>query len=66
MEYENGIPKKVKSIVISTQHSPKVDQKKVKEIVRPYLEKSIPKNLLRIKRRRILCKSNGSIYNWGT
>ena len=46
MEYENGKPVKVKSIVISTQHSPKVDQKKVKEIVRPYLEKSIPKKLL--------------------
>ena len=47
MEYENGKPIKVKSIVISTQHSPKVDQKKVKEIVRPYLEKSIPKKLLK-------------------
>ena len=47
MEYENGKPVKVKSIVISTQHSPDVDQKKVKEIVRPYLEKSIPKKLLK-------------------
>ena len=47
MEYENGIQVKVKSIVISTQHSPEVDQKKVKEIVRPYLEKSIPKKLLK-------------------
>ena len=46
MLYENGKPTKVKSIVISTQHSSKVDQKKVKEIVRPYLEKSIPKKLL--------------------
>ena len=46
MLYENGKPIKVKSVVISTQHSPKVDQKKVKEIVRPYLEKSIPKKLL--------------------
>ena len=46
MLYENGKPIKVKSVVISTQHSSKVDQKKVKEIVRPYLEKSIPKNLL--------------------
>ena len=46
MIYENGKPVKVKSIVISTQHSPKVDQKKVKEIVRPYLEKSIPKKFL--------------------
>jgi len=46
MLYENGKPIKVKSVVISTQHSSKVDQKKVKEIVRQYLEKSIPKKLL--------------------
>ena len=46
MLYENGKPKKVKSVVISTQHSPDVNQSQVKEIVRPYLEKSIPKELL--------------------
>ena len=46
MLYENGKPVKVKSVVISTQHSSKVDQAQVKEIVRPYLEKSIPKQLL--------------------
>ena len=46
MKYENGKPIKVTSVVISTQHSPEVDQSQVKEIVRPYLEKSIPKNLL--------------------
>ena len=46
MQYEDGKPTKVTSVVISTQHSPDVNQKKVKEIVRPYLEKSIPKNLL--------------------
>ena len=46
MFYDNGRPVKVKSVVISTQHSSKVDQNKVKEIVRPYLEKSIPKQLL--------------------
>ena len=46
MSYENGIPKDVKSIVISTQHSEKVNQKKVKELILPYIEKSIPKNLL--------------------
>ena len=44
--YENGIPAKVTSVVISTQHSPDVNQSQVKEIVRPYLEKSIPKELL--------------------
>ena len=46
MMYENGKPTKVTSVVISTQHSSKIDQFQVKEIVRPYLEKSIPKNLL--------------------
>ena len=46
MQYENGVPTKVTSVVISTQHSPEVNQSQVKEIVRPYLEKSIPKNLL--------------------
>ena len=46
MKYENGMPTKVVSVVISTQHSPDVNQSQVKEIVRPYLEKSIPKELL--------------------
>jgi len=46
MQYENGKPVKVTSVVISTQHSPEVNQAQVKEIVRPYLEQSIPKNLL--------------------
>ena len=46
MQYENGKPTKVTSVVISTQHSPDVNQSQVKEIVRPYLEKSIPKELL--------------------
>ena len=46
MMYENGKPVKVTSVVISTQHSSKVNQSQVKEIVRPYLEKSIPKALL--------------------
>ncbi len=46
MMYENGKPTKVTSVVISTQHAPEVNQSQVKEIVRPYLEKSIPKELL--------------------
>tara|TARA_B100000700_G_scaffold327749_1_gene443283 strand:+ start:4331 stop:5494 length:1164 start_codon:yes stop_codon:yes gene_type:complete len=46
MMYENGKPVKVTSVVISTQHSSKVNQAEVKEIVRPYLEQSIPKELL--------------------
>ena len=46
IEYKDGVPSKVKSVVISTQHSKDVNLDKVKELVMPYIEKSIPKNLL--------------------
>ena len=46
MKYDNGKPTKITSVVISTQHSSDVNQSQVKEIVRPYLEKAVPKNLL--------------------
>ena len=42
MLYENKKPKKVTSIVISTQHSKDLNQDKVKELVLPYIKKSIP------------------------
>tara|TARA_A100001011_G_scaffold396449_1_gene494344 strand:+ start:2868 stop:4031 length:1164 start_codon:yes stop_codon:yes gene_type:complete len=47
MEYEDDKPKKVTSIVISTQHSKDLDQKKVKDLVFPYISKSIPKDLIK-------------------
>ena len=46
IEYKDGKPANVKSVVISTQHSADVNQSKVRELVKPYIEKSIPKNLL--------------------
>ena len=46
LKYEDGIPVKVEAVVISTQHSPDINQSQVKDIVRPYLEKAIPKTLL--------------------
>ena len=46
IEYKDGMPAAVKSVVISTQHSPDVKQSQVRELVKPYIEKSIPKNLL--------------------
>tara|TARA_A100000164_G_scaffold381461_1_gene433208 strand:+ start:528 stop:1691 length:1164 start_codon:yes stop_codon:yes gene_type:complete len=46
LKYEDGIPVKVEAVVISTQHSPDINQLQVKDIVRPYLEKAIPKTLL--------------------
>jgi S-adenosylmethionine synthetase len=46
IEYKNGTPNAVKSVVISTQHSKDVNLAKVKELCMPYIERSIPKNLL--------------------
>ena len=46
IEYKDGRPSAVKSVVISTQHSKDINLTKVKELCMPYIEKSIPKNLL--------------------
>jgi S-adenosylmethionine synthetase len=46
IEYKDGKPSAVKSVVISTQHSKDVNLGKVKELCMPYIERSIPKNLL--------------------
>ena len=47
MLYEDGKPKKVTSVVISTQHSKDLNQKQVKDLVYPYISKSIPKDLIK-------------------
>jgi S-adenosylmethionine synthetase len=47
MYYENNKPKKVTSIVISTQHSKDLNQDQVRNIIHPYIKKSIPENLLK-------------------
>ncbi len=46
IQYKDGLPANVKSVVISTQHSPDVNQSHVRELVKPYIEKAIPKALL--------------------
>jgi len=46
-EYVNGQPVKVKSVVISSQHSPDIDQAKVRELLRPYMLKAIPEIFLK-------------------
>jgi S-adenosylmethionine synthetase len=43
LRYVNGKPVEATAIVVSTQHSAKVDQDDVREIVRPYVEKVLPK-----------------------
>ena len=47
MHYEDGKPTKVTSIVVSTQHSKDINQEKVRELVYPYIKRSIPENLLK-------------------
>ena len=46
MKYKNGLPTEVTSIVISTQHSKDLNQEKVRELVIPYIKKSIPERYL--------------------
>jgi len=46
MLYEDDKPKKVTSVVISTQHSKNLKQEAVKEAIVPYIKKSIPENFL--------------------
>ncbi len=46
IEYKDGMPAAVTSVVISTQHSKDVNLAKVKDLCMPYIERSIPKNLL--------------------
>ena len=42
LEYNNGKPIKTRAIVVSTQHDSNLEQKDVKEIVRPYVINSLP------------------------
>jgi S-adenosylmethionine synthetase len=42
LRYVNGKPVGATAIVVSTQHSAKVDQDQVREIVRPYVKKVLP------------------------
>ncbi len=46
MLYENNKPVKVTSVVISTQHSKDLNQQKVKDLILPYIKKSIPNKYL--------------------
>ena len=46
MLYEKNKPVKVTSVVISTQHSKDLNREKVKELILPYIKKSIPEKYL--------------------
>ena len=47
MLYEENKPSKVTSVVISTQHSKELNQEKVKDLIIPYIKKSIPDNYIK-------------------
>jgi len=42
LAYENGVPVRAASVVVSTQHAADLDQAAVKEIVRPHVENVLP------------------------
>ena len=47
VEYDNGIPTRVDTVVVSSQHSPDVDINKLREdIKREVILKTVPKNLI--------------------
>ena len=46
MSYENGVPKKVESIVVSTQHHETASNIEIREKVIEIIEKAIPSNIL--------------------
>ena len=47
MQYEDDKPTKVTSVVISTQHSKDLNQRDVRELLTPYMLKSIPEKFLK-------------------
>ena len=47
MSYVEGKPSQVTSVVISTQHSKDLNLDKVKELIFPYIKKSIPETFLK-------------------
>ncbi|MCK5385414.1 MAG: methionine adenosyltransferase, partial [Alphaproteobacteria bacterium] len=42
LEYKNDKPVRAKSVVVSTQHAADLSQEDVKELVRPYVEQTLP------------------------
>ncbi len=42
LQYEKGRPVRATSVVVSTQHDPDLDTDSVREIIRPFVEESLP------------------------
>ena len=46
IRYENGVPKKIEKIVLSTQHSPNLSQEEVHHIVHQIIKETLPAEFL--------------------
>jgi S-adenosylmethionine synthetase len=47
IEYSNGVPKRVDTVVISTQHNPEVEQETIREdVINKVINKIIPQNMV--------------------
>ncbi len=66
MFYEKNRPIKVTSVVISTQHSKELNQDKVRELIMPYIKKSIPEKYLEeLKSKEIYVNPTGQFIIGG-
>tara|TARA_B100001057_G_scaffold468453_1_gene527641 strand:+ start:91 stop:1257 length:1167 start_codon:yes stop_codon:yes gene_type:complete len=66
MLYEDNKPAKVTSVVISTQHSKELNQEKVKNLIIPYIKKSIPDDYIKdLKSKEIYVNPTGQFIIGG-
>ena len=66
MKYDGDNPIGVTSVVVSTQHSKELDQVKVKDLILPYIEKTIPKEFLNnLKKEEIYINPTGQFIIGG-
>ncbi|MBM3579896.1 MAG: methionine adenosyltransferase [Alphaproteobacteria bacterium] len=53
--YENGVPTRAETVLVSIQHKEGVTQEQVKELIRPYVESTLPKGWM--------CKDENFLVN---
>lgn len=64
LHYENGIPTHADSILVSIQHKEGMTQNQVRELIRPYIEKSLPKGWM-CKEGKLLVNPTGKFVIGG-
>ena len=64
LHYENGVPTHADSILVSIQHKEGMTQNQVRELIRPYIEKSLPKGWM-CKEDKLLVNPTGKFVIGG-